>query len=581
MERLMRLRPKVKLHTDFYVFDTETGNIKDGKIKYELNARPESFLFGVIYGHNFTKVIYSVEDFQNELKDPRYKNKKVFAHNAEYDLNVLYGNIYDMDAEAIFNGRFIRATNGNCIFADSMNIYKASVKKIGAMLGLNKQKLGDDNLTSSLDGKKIPAKDINYCIRDCEIVYEALIRIFEDAGDIKITQASLSLTYFRRYHQPFNIDHNHNTSYFWNSYYGGRTEAFKLGDTHATVYDVNSMYPDRMKNTVFPNPKYLKKETCVKPKNFINRYLYNFEGCIHATVIHKDNWIGFLPVKYEGKLCFPTGVLTGWWNFNEIRFALERGVIEITQINTVVYGEPMESIFKGFVDTLYLKRYQTDNELEIFRIKIFMNSLYGKFAQRINTETIYLDNVEKHLDLIHEHQRKKTLIKLMPFNSERSDAFLVVKSKNNYSLKYSIPSFSSYITSAARLVLLEKLLEWENFKPVYCDTDSIFLEIDPKITTSKKLGDWGKENKIVTNISGLKNYSYIENSEEIRKIKGVPKYAKQIEKNTFEYYNLIKTKEALRRQIDPGVKIKRTKVLRNKYTKRIVLDNGETEPIKL
>ena len=67
----------------------------------------DAFIFGVVYGYEYTKVIYSVKEFQDEFKQKRYSKKKVFAHNAEYDLNVLYDNIYELDKKAIFNGKFI------------------------------------------------------------------------------------------------------------------------------------------------------------------------------------------------------------------------------------------------------------------------------------------------------------------------------------------------------------------------------------------------------------------------------------------------------------------------------------------
>ena len=47
------------------------------------------------------------------------------------------------------------------------------------------------------------------------------------------------------------------------------------------------------------------------------------------------------------------------------------------------------------------------------------------------------------------------------------------------------------------------------------------------------------------------------------------------------YYNLLKTKEALRRNMKPGTYIKREKTLKGKYDKRNVKEDGNTEPIEL
>lgn len=595
---LYTLSPSVKLCTDFYVFDVETGMKKrDGYIYWRLDARPESFIFGVIYGLNFTKVIYSVEEFKQELKDPKYKNKKVFAHNAQYDLNTIFGNIFLFDPYAIFNGKFICATNGNCVFADSMNIFiGAGVADLGKMQGLEKETLGEPGYRS----KGITQKDINYCIRDCQIVWDALLRSFEFAGDIKITQASLSMTYFRRYQMPHHIEFNSNVSYFFDSYFGGRTEAFKIGKTHSKVIDVNSMYPDRMKNTTFPNPRTLKIEKRIDTKTFL-KYLYWYEGLAYCKVEHKKTTFGFLPYKKDGKLIFPTGVFSGCWNFNELRFAIEQKAIKILKVSKVVYGEKMESPFASFVDTLQDKKIKAEvsgDDLGRSIAKYYSNSLYGKFAQRITEESIYIEDINKQWDLIREYQSKFLFVKLQMFNKDRNDAFLIVNSVKTMTVSYCIPSFASYITSAARVELLKKMLAMEKNSIVYCDTDSIFFEIDDGIISSLELGGWKVENKIVTEIKGLKNYKYINTSKkEVWRVKGVPvdkgktvklfegetekevKIVEQISSDSFIYYNLVKSKEALKRKIEPGQLIKRNKTVKNIYDKREILKNGLTKPI--
>lgn len=601
IKRLWRLKPSTKLCTDFYVFDTETGKRKkDGYIYWHLDGTPKSFIFGVIYGLNYTKVIYSVQEFKETLLEPRFKNKKVFAHNAQYDLNTIYGNIYDFDPEAIFNGKFITATNGNCIFADSSNVFVgASVATIGAMMNNQKQKLGDEKYRS----KGITKDDINYCIKDCIIIWDALLSVFEFAGEIKITQASLSMTYYRRYHQPFHIDYNQNVKYFWESYYGGRTEAFKLGKTHAKVIDVNSMYPYCMKTIQFPNPKILKHETNLPVKKFLN-YLQWYEGMANCDVIHADSNFGFLPVKQADKLLFPIGNFSGSWNFNELRFALQHGIITIKKVNFVVYAEPMNNPFVSYVDTLMEQKALAEiegNEFNRDRSKRFANSLYGKFAQRILEKAIYIKDIQKSWDEIQRYQHEGKFIRLMMFNKERNDAFLFVSASKQMHISYSIPSFASYITSAARVILLQKMLELEKNRIVYCDTDSIFFEVDNGIKSEFHLGGWKVENKIITEIKGLKNYKYIgDKGNEVWRVKGVPvnkgrkikiytgdddekevNAVEQIGENKFRYYNLIKSKEALKRSLEPGVLAERIKEIKGKYEKRIILNDGTTKPINI
>lgn len=594
MQILHRLTPRKKLLSDFYVFDTETGTRnKAGKVRWELQATPDRFIFGVIYGLNFTKVIHSVEEFITEFRDSRYRKKKVFAHNAgAYDLLVLYGGsceaIFKLDPNAIFIGsKFICCTNGNCTFADSLNIFQTSLRKLGKMLGKKKGHLQKESMF--VEGHPDYQKTINYCIQDCVILWEALFETFEFAGDIKITQASLAMTYFRRFHQNMSIEHNDNTRFFWESYFGGRTEVFKLGKTHSNVIDRNSMYPAEMQKNKFPNPKFLKVADMVSVKGFLTNILYQYEGVAQCTVEHAKTTFGYLPFKNdEEKLLFPVGTFTGFWNFPELRYAIKQGAVKIIKIQKIVYAPSMDSPFTSFVDTLYEARFKTDLDFEIYRIKIFMNSLYGKFAQRITEESIYISDIEKQFHVIRDYQQKNLFVELVMFNQERKDAFLIIKSAKSFNVPFAIPSFASYITSYARVSLLKKLYEMEKNVPVYCDTDSIFYEIEsPGMVNEKFLGGWKKEEKIVTEIRGLKNYKYLKTLKhtkivtEKHLIKGVPTSARKISDTEFEYFNLTKSKESLRRNITPGMLTKRTKKVRGVYDKRIVHADGTTEPFTL
>jgi len=571
MKELQPLKQREKLFTDFYVFDTETRGLR---------AKSDAFIFGVIFGHNFIKVLYSVDEFKKEFQDEKYYHKKVYAHNAEYDLNVIYDNIYELDRKAIFNGKFICCTNGNCTFADSMNIYPASVKEIGHISGLEKMELDEGFKQGTYTGI-VKQTDIDYCIRDCEIIYNALYSIFSLVGSIKITLAGLSLDYFRRKFLKEKIVYNeYLCKYFFESYFGGRTEAFFIGKTNAICFDVNSMYPFAMKYCNFPNPKTLKIVPFCDAKVLVEKYLKYYEGVAHVKLFHETNYFGFLPLKKNGKLLFPCGTFDGWYNFNELRFAIENNVIKIINVKEVIFSEGILSPFIEFVDHNFRVKQESKDPLEIRQVKLLLNALYGKFAQRIKSEMIYIKDIEIQIGLIEEYEQKKQLIKIIPFNAERLDCFIEVKSNKGF-LYNTIPVFSSYITSFARIELLKYMIKYKENNPLYCDTDSIFFETLPAIKESNELGKFKRENKLVTEIRGLKNYSYIENNISTDRIKGVPKNAIKTGANMYEYSTLIKTRESVARNQIVGINTKRTKVLSMKYDKRIVEKNGQTKAIIL
>lgn len=563
-----------KIKYQFYVFDTETT---------KLEPKPKNFVFGVIYGYNYTKVLYSVKDFITEFSSDRYKGKTLFAHNAEFDLLTIFGNVYtQVDNQAIFNNKFISAKYGHLTFADSLNIYPSSVEKIGELLGLPKienTKVKNEGLTK----ENMTKADEKYCIRDCKIVFNALLQMFEEIGTIRITISSLSMFMFRNKYLPTDIQFSEMVDEFYHSYYGGRTEAFFIGKIKADVYDINSMYPYVMVNTMFPDIKRLKKEIKVDLKYLL--YLITvYEGCAKVTVRHKETYFGYLPVRMKvnknEKLVFPVGVFESVLNFNELRFALQEGVIEILKVDYVVYANPVESPFIDFINDVYKKRQQTESLLQKTIYKLLMNSLYGRFAMRMKLTTTYYDDIPFHI--IKEFQDCEKFYDLKIFNQERNDCFLMTENEQMKASFYSIPVFSSYITSEARILLLKNLLQNEKNNVVYCDTDSIFLSGNFDGDCSDTLGSWKHEQKTIKEVSGLKNYVYIdENGKEKIVIKGISRNSVKISERKYSTKKYYKTKGSLRQGKEAGESFEQIKELKHTYDKRIVLSNGQTKPIKL
>jgi len=559
-----------KIKNNFFVFDTETTKLEPLK---------KNFVFCVLYGYNFYKVFKTQKDFLKEIAKPKYKKKYIFAHNAEFDLTVIFGNIYkNCDNSAIFNGRFISANYNGVTFADSLNIYEASVKKIGEITGL--KKLENEKVkTEGLTKKNITPEDIEYCIRDCQIIFDALLKIFEYVGCIKLTLSSLSLYNFRNKYLTENIVFSELVDEFYNSYYGGRTEVFKVGKCEAEVFDINSLYPDVMRNTVFPDVRNLKKETKIDVKYLLYCIKY-YEGCAKVTIEHKENYFGFLPYKDE-KLLFPVGTFTGVWNFNELRFCMANNVINILHCDYIVYGNPVQSPFIKFVDEHYNKRINATNELDAWIEKYTLNKLYGRFAMRMKYQTTYYEQIP--YDLINELELTEKYHILKTFSELRPDCFLITQNEKFKNSFFSIPAWSSYITSEARIKLLKALIQNKD-SVLYCDTDSLFCSSGFVGDVGKGLGQFKKEDKKVLEICGLKNYVYkdLKTGEIKESIKGVNRNAEKLSPGRYKIKKYFKTKESLRRNTEAGKSFEMIKELKHIYDKRVVnKSNGTTKPIKL
>ena len=570
MERFSRLTKSDKkdVSTSFFVLDIETR---------KLGATKRDFVFCCLYGENYAKTFYSVDEIKRELNTRFFRDKFIFAHNAEFDFTSIFGNIIEYDNSAIFSGsQLITFTNKNCVFADSMNLLKSSVKSIGLALGMQKHE--NKYILKQLKKGIITNSAIEYCMQDCKIIYEALNNLFSVIGKVKLTIASSALYYFRLHYMNNDWFYNSElTNEFFNSYYGGRVEVFKLGKTQSNKYDINSMYPYIMKSIKFPNISNLKKW-----KGDVNYFLEfyltnkNYEGMIKCTVFHKEHYFGFLPKHIDGKLCFPTGEFSGCWNFNEIRFALKHGIIEIKEVDEIIYSTSVESPFINYVDDNYNKRMQNKGTFWELVFKYLLNSLYGKFGEKSKGKTTYFS--EFPFDKIRELNKDGKKYTIQVFNEKRDDCFIIEDAEKHKS--NSIAVYASYITSASRIYLLEKLIENKDKTITYCDTDSICCEGEIE-NISFELGGLKKEKEIIIELFGCKNYTEIREGVIYRKIKGIPKNAIEYSDKKFKFVTMNKSKSSIRNSKVAGKFALRKKTLSYNYDKRIVDEFGNTKPIHL
>jgi len=306
-------------------------------------------------------------------------------------------------------------------FMDTLNIFNTSLEKVGKDLlhikgkTPEKFKLSSEDLETIQSGKfsndelkeiyniseetinkvkgdnldyNITDEDIEYCARDCEIVLKVVQLfsnfLFQYGVNMSSTIASIAL---RLYLTNF-LDHEIKVSgydgFFRNSYFGGRVEVFKGRKTwvdNVYYYDFNSLYPSVMFEAQYPDPETLKYQ----PFSSVE-YIKKYEGVSECTVyVPKDVKIPPLPYRHGGKLLFPVGTLTGWWNHNELRNAISYGV-KILKVHKTVYAKETISPFRDFVHHFYTMRKKYKEEKNVtgaLFTKYILNSLYGKFGQRI------------------------------------------------------------------------------------------------------------------------------------------------------------------------------------------------------
>ena len=579
-------------------FDTETeliDNVQKLKLGWVFYARYEKGKISREKKYFFTEI----KEFWDILKKYNYKNSKIFifAHNISFDFLVVGGsmelqkhNLY-IDSSFIDGGNFILSVKEkdkineknhyygtNYIFLDTMNYIKRSLSFIGDMIGLKKM---------DIDFNKCSFEELaTYCYRDTEILQKFIISWIEflynnNLGNFKYTIASQSFTTYRHKFMPYEIGIHNNINAIElerKSYRGGRTEVFKFGKEYAYIYDVNSMYPYIMKVNKFPS-KIIGWYKGGNKKSIINALNKGYGIIADMNIKTETNAFG---IKKD-RLIFPIGSFNCCLCSPEIEFLLSDNTSEILGVNSYCLYQ-MDYIFSDYIDFFYSKRIEAKKsgdmlQSEIF--KLFMNSLYGKFGQKMKVyKEIGTYDINQEIDRI-EHI----------YNTETKEYKLVkwfggkITIDNGYTEAFnSFVAIPSFVTAYARIYLFNLMLISGLDNVLYCDTDSLFLSkkgkdnlIKSDYISDNELGKLKLEKKGYANIFNCKDYNF--NKE--RTIKGVPKTAKVTGKNQFNYNQFIKIKTALRKGIIEGVGINNIdKEISQEYKKGIV-KNNKSYPFRL
>ncbi len=465
----------------------------------------------------------------------------VWACNMEYDLTNTFG---------IFLERILTLTYANSIFVkaywpgkkihfrDTLRHWPLSVEKMG----------GTINLPKLVPSGKEKFDDVAYCRRDTEIVWrfvqEMSARYKSLGAPMKNTLPSTAFAYYKEKFCPIDLDRPSDgvCDKLKGAAYGGRVEIFKTGllDGPVDYYDVNSLYPFVMATNFYPLPS---------SGRFVDHPSFQGAGVASCEVSYPKIAIPGLPVRYDGKLIFPCGRFTGTWCYPEIRQAIKDGA-KILRVFWAYEYSKWCAPFKDFITTVYNKRKREKDFLMNYTYKIFMNSVFGKFNES-GELTVYKNGIP--------HKRS---------NRPRHANVIL----------------SAYTTAYGRLHLL-KYLRQAGDSLCYCDTDSVFIQKGEKLKTGGELGEFKHEGAFFAAHFILpKTYLLVDQTGgRSFKAKGIPR--RSIEQfftsHSAEYDSPIRFRESRRRHLPANVWVKKVRKLCATYTKRLIFNDGHTEPILL
>ena len=442
----------------------------------------------------------------------------------------------------------------------------------------------------------------SYCRQDAMVVREA-VRVWadfcksHDMGTFAITQAGQSLNAFRHRFmvQPLYLHANPHTGRLEReSYMGARTEAFRLGESTGrfNVFDVNSLYPSVMQRYRYPTKLvgHLRYERQIgrDPRERLQALtsaLADYDKCVVARVSVRvepgNEWQRVVPVRHDGRLIYPTGHFQSVLTTRELDLAVRRQcVTDVHELATYESGP----IFTKYIQELYdlrLRYKREGNTVFTEIVKVFMNSLYGKFGQH-NYEWKQVDDVNIETGTVrvwlHEEQRAEHYRRLGNRTEKRSD-----EKQDAYN---AFPAIAAHITADAR-VCISEMREAAGFSHVwYCDTDSLFTDdigaanlYDTGMVDEHTLGKLKLE-KTATwmRISGLKDYTFGDKT----KLKGVRKDAVQVSPRVFKQTQFRGFAGAMRGgDVNHAVIRSTTKRIKGVYNKGTVGYDGWIQPIHL
>jgi hypothetical protein len=358
------------------------------------------------------------EDILKFLTHSRFRNSFNWFFNIRFDfesiikliddiniLTDLYNNKwikYDNYKISYLDGKYINIIDDNnhsFHYYDVANFFQTSLNEASKKY-LNKTK--NDNINSAqlnidLDyWLKNKEEIIKYCIQDAILtkqIADYLLNLMKKSVNFiplkMYSKGSYSQEYFlKNCYIPTinNIDPNV-LKYAYNSYSGGRFELIQRGYfDNSYTYDIKSAYPYQMANLID-----ITKGKWQYTKAYRDNAYYGYYLC---NIIYYDEILSPFMQRVSGLNIYPNGIFQQYLTQNEIYFIRNNfNTVDIEVIDGYVFY-PTKEIFplrNKILDLYFWKERETDEDIK-YMVKIILNSLYGKFIQKVGGNTGSLFN---------------------------------------------------------------------------------------------------------------------------------------------------------------------------------------------
>lgn len=508
-------KPKRKYQgRPIWIADAETDPFRKGRI-------PEPFIWGLYTGTE--KFIPS--EISGCFSEPRNEPTNYlefattidfvvfiqdhpaicYAHNGgKFDWHFILDEIDDFEPLTIIAGRLAKFKIGECEFRDSYNIIPSPLSayqkdEIDYMIFEEEERHKAENWALIRD----------YLKSDCVYLYELVTQFVEEYG-MALTQASAAMKVWSRMSgvkKPTSTD-----AYYAEMskyYYGGRVQCFATGiiEQPFSVVDINSAYPFAMMSKHPWGGNFSINDHI--PPEITDHEL----GKCFVTL--KAQSLGAFPIRTDTGLAFPDDgeirefYITGW------EYLAARDTDTLKDCEVIELRKYYDEIdFKEYVDYFYDLKNTADKNMKssvgqecsywtaqrLFA-KLFLNSLYGKFASNPENYEEFMtipasmidgtcDDGWHYCKLISE----ETAVVNRPLEEEKR--------------RYYDVAVAASITGFVRAYLWRNIIATKG-TTLYCDTDSIAASFIDNINIGPNLGQWELEAECdYAAIAGKKLYAF-------------------------------------------------------------------------
>jgi len=469
----------------------------------------------------FTKTFYNTEDFINYLFDN--KITEVYGYNLKFDsrffLNFLIKHpncsISTIRGGSTILSLYMNYNQKEIRFRDFYPFCLTSLDNISENFDLKNKKYPNfdvkdkENWDNFFRYCKIEELE-KHCKLDVMILAELInkyrLKFYNEykldvIGKNIFSLAGLSMKVYRTHflekpiNNPFVFRKNREYmidktqyNYVRNTYHGGYTGNTDT-DLHYNIvsYDINSSYPFQSTIIKFPTGQAFFTDN---EEIFIDK-ISEIDGFCNLTIDFTNTNLKF-PVYDETIEEFKS--VNGIWNGNltsiEYNYLKEKNIK--MKFNTGLYYSDYDRTYslKKYMLSMYEKKKNAISEDLRLINKRLLNSLTGKFGQRINIENRINERIiSKNYEDIFDTEATIYTVFLNQFSK------YCYEKENSESIKsYTLPSWISLICASGRIQLIRMI---ELTKANYWDTDSVYFDnkYEDILESSNKLGGWKKEHE--------------------------------------------------------------------------------------